>query len=82
MAVNDREFGELLGKVSAIEADLKRVERNVDSMGGKIDGILSLVDKTNGGLRVAIWFSGLLGAGAAFVAMKVLPLFLTFIPKL
>lgn len=81
MAVSDREFGQLLGKVSAIEADLKRVEKNVDSMDGKVDGIIARFDQIDGGMKVAIWFAGIIGALAMFGLTKVAPLLLGFLPK-
>lgn len=79
--VSDREFGELLGKVSAIEADLKRLEKNVDGISGNVTGILNQIATVSGGMRVAIWFSGIIGALAMFGLTKIAPLFLGFLPK-
>jgi len=81
MAVSDREFGELLGEVRAMKRDLAKVEENTKGLDGKVDGILSRFDQIDGGMKTAIWFSGLLGALAMFAMTKGLPLLFGFLPK-
>jgi tetrahydromethanopterin S-methyltransferase subunit G len=82
MAISDREFGELLGKVNAMKDDLQRVEKNVEGLDVKVDGILGQISQVAGGMRVAIWFSGIIGGGVVFAATKVIPLFLGTLPKI
>lgn len=81
MAVSDREFGELLGEVRAMKRDLAKVEENTQGLDSKVDGILSRFDQIDGGMRIAIWFSGIIGALAMFGLTKVAPMLMGFLPK-
>lgn len=81
MPVSDREFGELLGEVRAMKRDLAKVEENTKGLDGKVDGILSRFDQIDGGMKIAIWFSGIVGALAMFGLTKILPMLLGFLPK-
>lgn len=81
MAVSDREFGELLGEVRAMKRDLAKVEENTNGLDSKVDGILSRFDQIDGGMKVAIWLSGLIGALGMFGLTKLSPLLLGFLPK-
>lgn len=81
MAVSDREFGELLGEVRSMKRDLAKVEENTQGLDGKVDGILSRFDQIDGGMKIAIWFSGIIGALAMFGLTKVAPLLLGVLPK-
>lgn len=81
MAVSDREFGELLGEVRSMKRDLAKVEENTKGLDGKVDGILSRFDQIDGGMRIAIWFSGIIGALAMFGLTKVAPMLMGFLPK-
>lgn len=81
MAVSDREFGELLGEVRAMKRDLAKVEENTKGLDSKVDGILSRFDQIDGGMKIAIWFSGIVGALAMFGLTKILPMLLGFLPK-
>lgn len=81
MAVSDREFGELLGEVRSMKRDLAKVEENTKGLDGKVDGILSRFDQIDGGMKIAIWFSGIIGALAMFGLTKVAPMLLGFLPK-
>lgn len=82
MAISDREFGELLGKVNAMKDDLRRVEKNVEGLDVKVDGILGQISQVAGGMRVAIWFSGIIGAMAMFGLTKVAPMLLGALPRI
>lgn len=81
MAIPDQAFGELRGDVKAIQKDLSEVETDMKELKTKVDGILTQIATVQGGMRVAIWFSGIIGAGAMLAITKILPLFLGFLPK-
>lgn len=81
MAVNDTEFGELRGDVKAIKKDLSEVESDMKELKGKVDGILTQIATVRGGMAVAIWASGFIGAVGMFALTKIAPLFLGFLPK-
>lgn len=82
MAVSDREFGELLGKVNAIQKDVTELETSTKSLDGKVDGLIRRFDQIDGGMKVAIWFSGIIGALAMFGLTKVAPLLIGALPKI
>lgn len=82
MAVSDREFGELLGEVRAMKRDLAKVEENTKGLDGKVDGILSRFDQIDGGMKTAIWLSGVFGALVMFGITKIAPFLLGFLPKI
>lgn len=82
MAVSDREFGELLGDVKSIKKDLAELENTTSSLEMKVDGILTQIAQVQGGLRVSIYFAGIIGALAMFGLTKVAPLLIGTLPKL
>lgn len=81
MAVNDTEFGELRGDVKAIKKDLSEVETDMKALKQSVDGILTQIATVQGGLKVSIWFAGVVGAGGMFLITKIAPLLLGFLPK-
>ncbi len=81
MAIPDQAFGELRGDVKAIQKDLSEVETDMKDLKRSVDGILTQIATVQGGMRVAIWFSGIIGAGAMLALTKILPLFLGALPK-
>lgn len=82
MAVSDREFGELLGKVNAIQKDVTELETSTKTLDGKVDALMRRFDQIDGGLKVAIWFSGMIGALAMFGLTKVLPMLIGAFPRI
>jgi hypothetical protein len=82
MAVSEREVSDILRRVIHLEEGFKEMRSDVRSMDGKVDGILSRFDKIDGGLRVAIWFSGFAGAVLMFLITKVSPFLLGALPKI
>lgn len=81
MAVSEREVSDILRRVIHLEEGLKEMRADVRSLDTKVDGILSQIDKVSGGMSVAIWFAGLLGAVAMFSLTKLAPLLLGLLPK-
>jgi hypothetical protein len=82
MAVSDREFGELLGEVRGVRRDLEKMEKASNALDTKVDGILSRFDQIDGGTKVAIWFSGMIGALAMFGLTKIAPMIIGVLPRL
>lgn len=81
MAVSEREVSDILRRVIHLEEGMKEMRSDVRALDAKIDGILSQIDKVSGGMSVAIWFAGLLGAVAMFAITKLSPLLIGFLPK-
>lgn len=81
MAVSDQSFGELRGDVKAIQKDLSEVESDMKELKRSVDGILTQIATVQGGLKVSIWFAGVVGAGGMFLITKIAPLLLGFLPK-
>lgn len=82
MAVEDKEFGKLLGDVEAIKKDLSEVESDIKAMKSSVDGILTQIATVRGGMSVAIWASGVAGALFMFVITKIMPLLFGTLPKI
>lgn len=82
MAVSDREFGELLGKVNAIQKDVTELENTTKSLDANVAALMRRFDQIDGGVKVAIWFSGMIGALAMFGLTKVAPLIIGALPRL
>lgn len=82
MAVSDREFGQLLGQVESIQKDVTKLESSASSLDNKVDTLIRRFDQIDGGMKVAVWFSGIIGALAMFGLTKVLPLFIGALPRL
>lgn len=82
MAVSDREFGELLGKVNAIQKDVTGLENTTKSLDANVAALMRRFDQIDGGVKVAIWFSGMIGALAMFGLTKVAPLVIGALPRL
>lgn len=82
MAVSDREFGQLLGQVESIQKDVTKLESSTSSLDNKVDTLIRRFDQIDGGMKVAVWFSGIIGALAMFGLTKVLPLFIGALPRL
>ena len=81
MAIPDQAFGELRGDVKAIQKDLSAVESDMKELKRSVDGILTQIATAQGGMRVAIWFSGIIGAGAMLALTKLSPFLIGFLPK-
>jgi len=81
MAVSDQSFGELRGDVKAIQKDLSEVESDMKDLKRSVDGILTQIATVRGGMSVAIWASGIIGALGMFALTKVAPLLVGFLPK-
>lgn len=81
MALSEREAGDIIRRIISLEEGVKDLRSEVRGLDGKVDGILSRFDQIDGGMRTAIWFSGLLGALAMFAMTKALPLLFGFLPK-
>lgn len=82
MAVSDREFATLAADVKHLTASADHTREQVSILDGKVDGILSKIDQTSGGLRVAMAVSGFFGALAMLVITKVVPLLFAGLPRL
>lgn len=82
MAVSDREFGELLGKVNAIQKDVTGLENTTKSLDANVAALMRRFDQIDGGVKVAIWFSGMIGALAMFGLTKLAPLIIGALPRL
>lgn len=81
MSLSDREAGDIIRRIINLEEGVKDLRSEVRAVDGKVDGILSQIDKVSGGMSVAIWFAGFLGALGMFVLTKLAPLLLGFLPK-
>lgn len=82
MAVSEREVSDILRRVIHLEEGFKEMRSDVRSVDGKVDGILSRFDRIDGGMRVAIWFSGFAGAVVMFMITKISPFLLGVLPKI
>ena len=81
MAVSEREVSDILRRVIHLEEGVKEMRSDVRALDAKIDGILSQIATVRGGMSVAIWMSGVVGAVGMFALTKVAPLLLGFLPK-
>lgn len=81
MAVSEREVSDILRRVIHLEEGMKEMRSDVRALDAKIDGILSQIATVRGGMSVAIWMSGVVGAIGMFALTKVAPLLLGFLPK-
>lgn len=81
MAIADQSFGELRGDVKAIQKDLSEVESDMKDLKRSVDGILTQIATVRGGMSVAIWASGIIGALGMFAITKLTPFLLGFLPK-
>ncbi len=81
MAVSEREVSDILRRVIHLEEGVKEMRSDVRALDSKVDGILSQISQVQGGLRVSIWFAGILGGLAMFAITKLSPLLLGFLPK-
>lgn len=81
MSLSEREAGDILRRVMHLEAGMTELRSEVKAVDGKVDGILSQISQVQGGLRVSIWFAGILGGLAMFAITKLSPLLLGFLPK-
>ena len=81
MAVSEREVSDILRRVIHLEEGVKEMRSDVRALDAKIDGILSQIATVRGGMSVAIWMSGVVGAVGMFALTKIAPLFLGFLPK-
>lgn len=82
MTVSPQQFGEMVGDVKSIKKDLSEVETDIKALKNSVDGILTQIATVRGGMRVAIWFSGIIGALAMFGLTKVAPLLIGALPKI
>lgn len=82
MALSEREAGDIIRRIMTMEEGVKDLRSEVRSVDGKVDGILSRFDRIDGGMKVAMIASGLIGAAATFTVTKVLPLLFVGLPKL
>lgn len=82
MAVSDREFATLAADVKHLTASADKTRADLVTIDGKVDGLLSRFDRIDGGMKVAIWFSGLIGALAMFGLTKVAPMLLGALPRI
>ncbi len=81
MAIPDQAFGELRGDVKAIQKDVSELETDMKELKRSVDGILTQIATVRGGMAVAIWASGFIGAVGMFALTKIAPLFIGFLPK-
>ena len=81
VALSEREAGDIIRRIISLEEGVKDLRSEVRGLDGKVDGILSRFDQIDGGLKVAIWASGFIGAVGMFALTKIAPLFLGFLPK-
>ena len=81
MAVSEREVSDILRRVIHLEEGVKEMRSDVRALDSKVDGILSQISQVQGGLRVSVWFAGILGGLAMFAITKLSPLLLGFLPK-
>lgn len=81
MAVSEREVSDILRRVIHLEEGVKEMRSDVRALDTKIDGILSQIATVKGGMSVAIWVSGVVGAVGMFALTKVAPLLVGFLPK-
>lgn len=82
MTVSPQQFGEMVSDVKNIKEDMVEVKSDMKDMEGKVDRILTQIATVRGGMRVAVWFSGILGALGMFGLTKVAPMFIGFLPKI
>lgn len=82
MTVSPQQFGEMVGDVKAIQKDLSEVETDIKALKTSVDGILTQIATVRGGMRVAIWFSGILGGAIMFGLTKVAPFLVGALPKI
>lgn len=75
VAGNDREVGELLGRMTAVERTTERLERKLDANSSSTEEILKRIAALDGGWKVLLAISGLVSAGMA-LAIKFLPIIL------
>ncbi len=82
MSLSERETGDILRRVMHLEAGMTELRSEVKAVDSKVDGILSQIASVRGGMAVAIWMSGVIGAVGMFALTKIVPLFIGVLPKL
>lgn len=75
MVANDREIGELSGRMAAVERTTERLERKLDANSEATGEILKRIAGLDGGWRVLLGLSALLSAAIGIALKFLLPLF-------
>lgn len=82
MAVSDREFATLAADVKHLTASADKTRADLVVIDGKVDGLLSRFDRIDGGMKVAMAVSGIIGAAATLAVTKLLPLLFVGLPRI